>query len=88
MPNSSVPVSVVPPGVSKESTILNNRIVRVGSTTSSELDKNILYRMKEFELVGQQLFGIQPSQRTPSSLMMARKGDPHMVTSPENIFQQ
>lgn len=58
VPNSNVPDSVVPPDCKKKSTILDNRIVRVGSTTSSDLDKNILYRMKEFELVGQQLFGV------------------------------
>ena len=47
-----MPNSIRPPEKSKESSILNNRIVRVGSTTSSDLDKNVLYKMKEFELVG------------------------------------
>ena len=64
--NSDIPREFKPPP-KYEGSILQNRQVKVGSTTSSELDKNTLYRMREFELVGQQLFGIQPS-RSPSSL--------------------
>lgn len=52
VPNSTVPFLVKPPQVNEESAILNNRIVRVGSTTSNDLDKNTLYKMKNFEVNG------------------------------------
>ena len=45
-----------------------------GDETDQKIDKDILVKMKEFELVGQQLFGINnkassPSKQSPSTLM-------------------
>jgi D-ribose pyranose/furanose isomerase RbsD len=52
IPNSTVPQSVRPHETLPESTILSKRIIRVGSDTSSEVDKNVLSRIKEFEMLG------------------------------------
>ena len=52
VPNSSVPFKVRPPGAGNESSVLNQKLVKVGSTTSSELDKAVLIKMRDFELTG------------------------------------
>lgn len=52
IPNSMVPQVVRPPETKAESTVLNSCMARVGSNTSSEVDKNILSRLKEIEAMG------------------------------------
>lgn len=37
-----------------------------GDETDQKIDKDILVKMKEFELVGQQLFGINNKVSSPS----------------------
>ena len=74
VPNSNIPKLVQPPDPYQESSILKNRMVKVGSTTSSELDKNILHKMKEFEAIGEQLFGVQAKSPSPSVMMRNSPG--------------
>ena len=62
VPNSQVPILVRPPDRSLESDVLKMRKDSSTETAEQHIDRDILVKMREFELVGQQLFGVGESK--------------------------